>query len=127
MTKQYHNLLIAACAALALPLLVGLGAQAGDGDRRHRTPPPAAFEACQGKKADDACKATFGDRTIDGKCVAVPEAQLACRPDRPRPPPEMFKACEGKQDGDACTVTFGDKARTGKCGKSRSEALICRP
>jgi hypothetical protein len=129
MTKQNHNALISACAALLLPLFAGLAAQAGDdGEHRHHGPPPAAFEACQGKKADDVCKVTFGDHAIDGKCAATPDARLACRPDRPMgPPPELFKACEGKHDGDACTVTLGDKTRAGTCGKGRGDALICRP
>src|SRR4051812_46173678 len=91
-------------AIAAFVTLLSPAALAQGGDRPHHAPPPAAFDACKGKKAADACEVTFGERTMAGKCAATPDGQLACRPE---PPPEMKKACEGKKEGDACSVQKG--------------------
>ena len=113
-------------ALLAVVALLGprlATAQPGEhGD--HRGPPPAAFDACKGKKAGDACEVSFGERKGSGKCEAMPEGKLACRI---APPPEMLKACEGKKEGDTCSATMGDRKIDGTCQKGRmSDKLICR-
>jgi hypothetical protein len=74
--------LLAAFVAPAKPA----NAEPDHGPRRG--PPPAAFDACKGKKADDACEVTFHERKMNGKCATPPEGTaLACRPERgPRPP-----------------------------------------
>jgi len=97
----------------------------GGGDGERRGPPPAAFDACKGKKADDACEVTFRDRKATGKCAAMPEGKLACRV---APSPEMLKACEGKKEGDACSATMGDRKIDGTCRKGRmgGDKLACR-
>jgi hypothetical protein len=114
--------------ALALPLtLLATGAVAQPppgGGRHHGPPPPAAFDACNGKKADDACEVKFGEHTAQGKCVATPDKRLACRPE---PPPEVFKACEGKNEGDACSVQRGDHSFEGTCHKGPAGRIGCRP
>jgi hypothetical protein len=118
-----------ALSALVAMLLVG-SARAqppGGGDKggERRGPPPQAFEACKGKKADDACEVTFGERKATGKCAAMPEGKLACRV---APPPEMLKACEGKKEGDACSATMPDRKVEGTCQKGRmgGDKLVCR-
>jgi hypothetical protein len=58
----------------------------GDRPPPHR-PPPAAFDACKGKNAGDACSVTFREHTMTGTCATTPDAELACRPDRPPPGP----------------------------------------
>lgn len=47
-------------------------------------PPPAAVQACTSLAKGDACKVTFGDRTLDGTCVTGPNGNepLACLPPR---------------------------------------------
>ena len=119
--------------ALAAALVAGVAfAQPGEGehhgprgDGERRGPPPAAFDACNGKKADDACEVSFGERKMQGKCGAMPDGKLACRM---APPPEMLKACEGKKEGDACSAQMGDRKVDGKCGKGRmgGDKLMCR-
>jgi hypothetical protein len=51
----------------------------------HRGPPAEAFEACSGKKADDACTVKRGDHEMAGKCGSPPDGdsdtRLVCRPD----------------------------------------------
>jgi hypothetical protein len=56
-------------------------AQPGGGHRKHELP-PAAFDACTGKAAGDACTVQFGDRQIEAKCAAVSDGRLACHPQR---------------------------------------------
>lgn len=57
-----------------------------------RRPPAEAFAACTGHAEGDACTVTFGEHTIDGQCMKVPEhikeeaGKLFCRPHH-RPPP----------------------------------------
>jgi hypothetical protein len=116
--------------ALALTPLLSAGAALAQppGDDGHRgpprEPPPAAYDACKDKKADDACEVTFGDRTVKGTCATTPAGRLACRP---QPPPELIKACEGKKDGDSCSVQLGDHGFTGQCHQGRGDTLVCRP
>lgn len=59
-----------------------------DGPPRHG-PPPAAFTACEGKSAGDACTVPHGDRSATGVCAGPPpgvsDTRLACRPDGPPP------------------------------------------
>jgi hypothetical protein len=73
--------------ALAFPLMLAAGpasAQPPAGERPpHRRPPPEAFAACQDKKADDACEVTLHEHKLTGKCAAMPDGPLACRPDHP--------------------------------------------
>jgi hypothetical protein len=90
-------------------------------------PPPAAFEACQGKKADDACDVNFRDRKLAGKCAPMEEGQLVCRPAFRGPPPEAREACVGKAEGDSCTVTSENGERPGQCSKGPGGELLCRP
>ena len=118
-----------ALSALVAMLLVG-SARAqppggGEGKGERRGPPPQAFDACKGKKADDACEVTFGERKATGKCATMPEGKLACRV---APPPEMLKACEGKKEGDACSAAMPDRKVEGTCQKGRmgGEKLVCR-
>jgi hypothetical protein len=44
--------------------------------------PAAAFDACQGKNAGDACTAQFGARQLTAQCAAAPDGRLACIPHR---------------------------------------------
>jgi hypothetical protein len=90
-------------------------------------PPPAAFEACQGKKADDACEVNFRDRKLAGKCAPMEEGQLFCRPAFRGPPPEAREACVGKAEGYSCTVTSENGERPGQCSKGPGGELLCRP
>ncbi len=59
-------------------------------DQRPHGPPPAAFDACNGKSSGDSCTVTFGERTVDGSCRQLPQDdRLACMPDHmPGPPPD---------------------------------------
>lgn len=57
------------------------------GHKRHELP-PAAFDACTGKAAGDACTVQFGDKQIEAKCAAAPDGRLACHPHRGRKKPE---------------------------------------
>ena len=66
----------AMAAFITAAMTVGLAHAEGDGDHGRggppgkRQPPPAAFEACQGKKAADACKVVFREHEIQGTCNA---------------------------------------------------------
>jgi invasion protein IalB len=53
--------------------------------RPHRSPPPEAFVACEGKKEAEACSVQRRDHTLTGVCAADDQARLFCRPDRPPP------------------------------------------
>ena len=53
----------------------------GGGGKKHELP-PAAFEACTGKAAGDACTVQFRDKQIEAKCAAAPDGRLACHPQR---------------------------------------------
>jgi hypothetical protein len=55
---------------------------AAPGEHEHgkRELPPAAFDACQGKAAGDACTVQFGTRQVDATCAAAPDGRLACKP-----------------------------------------------
>jgi hypothetical protein len=60
----------------------GVGsAEPGGGHKKHELP-PAAFDACTGKAAGDACTVQFGDKQIEAKCAAAPDGRLACHPQR---------------------------------------------
>lgn len=48
-------------------------------------PPPVAYEACEHKREEEACRVRFSDREIQGTCVVGPEDKLFCMPDE-RPP-----------------------------------------
>jgi hypothetical protein len=125
--KKTTRVLIA-LFAIAAPALAAIGlAHAQPDEGHHRKPPPAAFDACKGKKADDACEVTFGERKMTGKCASMPDG-LVCRPDHPMgPPPELLAACEKKKEGDACKATMGEHTIEGTCQKSRhGDHLICR-
>lgn len=52
-------------------------------DRRHREPPPQAYEACKGKKLNDNVEVTTprGDK-IKAQCIESPKGLFA-RPERP--------------------------------------------
>jgi hypothetical protein len=125
MPTAKFRLVLSAVAAL---ILVG-AAQAqpggGGGGGERRGPPPAAFDACKGKKADDACEVNFGERKGTGKCAAMPDGKLACRM---APPPELLKACDGKKEGDACSASVGERKVDGTCQKGRmgGDKLMCR-
>jgi hypothetical protein len=56
----------------------------GGGKHKHALP-QAAFDACTGKAAGDACTAQFGDKQIDATCSAISDGRLACRPARKKP------------------------------------------
>ncbi len=59
-------------------------------DSRPHGPPPEAFTACASAKEGDTCSVQFGDKTLDGKCVASRDdsSKLFCMPnDMPPPPP----------------------------------------
>ena len=56
----------------------GVGS-AEPGKRKHELP-QAAFDACSGKAAGDACTAQFGDKQIQATCAAGQDGRLACRP-----------------------------------------------
>ena len=123
-------------ATLPFYLLVGVGlplassalVRADDAPRPpNRQPPPAAFDACQQKKAGDACQVTFHEHTMDGLCHAAADDRLFCRPDHPRgPPPELKAACTDKKVGDACQATLHDHTVTGTCQQGHhDDGLIC--
>ena len=60
----------------------GVGsAEPASGGKKHELP-PAAFDACTGKAAGDACTVQFGDKQIEAKCAAAPDGRLACHPQR---------------------------------------------
>jgi hypothetical protein len=124
-----HPRPLLAIAVLLAPFLSATAfAQPPGGERGHRgPPPPAAFDACKDKKADDACQVTLpdhGDRTLKGTCAPTPSGRLACRP---QPPPALFEACHGKQEGDSCSVQMGDHSFEGQCHQGRGDKLVCRP
>jgi hypothetical protein len=126
--KKTTRLLLALFATAAVPALTAIGlAHAQPDEGHHRKPPPAAFDACKGKKADEACEVTFGERKMTGKCASMPDG-MVCRPDHPMgPPPEMLAACEKKKEGEACKATMGEHSVEGTCQKSRrGDHLICR-
>jgi hypothetical protein len=107
---------------------------AGDRPPPRRTPPPAAFEACDGKSVADACSVSFGERRMDGVCQAADDGRLFCRPARPLgPPPEAVEACREKQVGASCAVKLGPPGREhsveGTCaaGPDGAGPLACRP
>lgn len=51
-------------------------------------PPPEAIQACEDKRAGDACGFSSPHGDVSGSCF-TPSADkpLACRPDEPPPPP----------------------------------------
>ena len=53
-----------------------------NGGHGKRELPPAAFDACQGKNANDACTVEFGTHQISAQCAAAPDGRLACIPHR---------------------------------------------
>jgi hypothetical protein len=59
----------------------GVSSAEPGGHRKHELP-PAAFDACTGKAAGDACTVQFGDKQIEAKCAATPDGRLACHPQR---------------------------------------------
>jgi hypothetical protein len=120
------RLLTVAALILSAPLFAV--AQPPPGGRPHG-PPPAAFEACKGKSAGDACEVTFStptgdEHTVKGTCAALPDARLACRPE---PPPQALQACDGKHEGDACSFTMGEHTVDGQCHQGPRGNLACRP
>lgn len=48
-------------------------------DRPHG-PQPEMLKACEGKKADDVCQVTFGDKSLAGTCQTGRGYTLNCRP-----------------------------------------------
>jgi hypothetical protein len=111
-------------AAMAMPAVTR--AQPSGDRPPHHGPPPAAFDACKGKSADDACEVTLGDHTVQGTCAQTPDQRLACRP---APPPEAIDACAGKSDGDTCSVQAGPHQFQGSCrkGPGGGDKLACAP
>jgi hypothetical protein len=95
MTNPFRSAVLAALAALLLSATAI--ARPSEGKRPDRPPcggpPREAVEACDGRKADDACsfETPRGD-DIEGTCKIVGEEQvLACVPadgPPPRPPKE---------------------------------------
>jgi hypothetical protein len=71
----------AASAGSTEPLAFGEHGEHGE-HMGKREPPPAAFDACQGKGVGDACTVTLGEKQIEAKCAATPDGRLACRPER---------------------------------------------
>ncbi len=63
---------------------------AAPGEHPHgkRELPPAAFDACQGKNAGDACTVQFGTRQVEAQCSAAPDGRLACHPQGKHKKPE---------------------------------------
>ena len=113
---------------LALPFVSSALVRADDAPPPHHQPPQAAFDACQQKKAGDACQVTFHQHTIDGLCQSTPDDKLFCRPDHPPgPPPELKAACTDKKAGDACQATLGEHTIDGTCqeGHHDGDGLIC--
>jgi len=86
--KALHTSLLAAAAAI---LFASTAGARPDHPPPCGGPPPEAVEACDGRKADDACsfETPKGD-DIEGTCKVVGEEQvLACVPaggPTPRPP-----------------------------------------
>lgn len=117
--------LLAIVAVMSLPFFSpGAALAEPGGGRPHHAPPPAAFDACKGKQANDSCEIALHDRKMSGQCVATPSGALACRPE---PPPELKKACEGKSEGDACSVQNGDRSFEGTCRGHDDHPLMCHP
>jgi hypothetical protein len=70
------------------------------------------------------------DTTIAGKCEAIPDGRLACRPDQPpprEPPAEAFAACKDQQAGNVCSVKLPDQTITGRCASASDSRLFCLP
>ena len=59
----------------------GVNSAEPGGGKKHELP-PAAFDACTGKAAGDACSVQFGNKQIEAKCSAAPDGRLACHPER---------------------------------------------
>jgi hypothetical protein len=124
---------------LFLPVLLAVNAPAASAseDGGPPMPPPAAFTACEGKKAGDKAESVTPDgRTITGICEER-DGRLFLRPDHlPQqqgqngaggPPPAAFTACEGKKAGDkAESVTPDGRTITGTC-EERDGRLFLRP
>lgn len=132
----------------------GLSTDGGSGgsdgrphDGRHHGPPPAAFDACNGKATGEACTVKFDDKQLDGKCAAPPpdaeDKRSFCAPEggpgghgpggRPHgpPPAEALAACDGKTEGATCDVVFDGGTRSGNCitppPASGEKRLVCAP
>ena len=58
------------------------GVSSAEPGRKKHELAPAAFDACTGKAAGDACTVQFGDKQIEAKCAAAPDGRLACHPQR---------------------------------------------
>jgi len=124
-TSLARSLLFAALGAVALVAGARSGRAESD-EGHHRKPPPAAFDACKGKKADDVCEVTFHEHKMNGKCAASPDG-LVCRPEHMGPPAQLVAACENKKEGEACKATMGERSMEGTCQKGRhGDQLICR-
>lgn len=140
-------------AAIAAFMMAPIYAQAQSGDaptekkveRERRSPPPEAFEACEGKSANDACSVTTKRGELEGTCKAPKDKKPVCVPkDRPQkgdhkkgdegekserrgPPPEAFEACEGKAAGDVCSVTTKRGELEGTCKAPKDKKPVCAP
>lgn len=92
-------------------------------------------QACDEKAEGDACTITFGNQTIDGKCVNR-QGNISCIPGNGVPGngsmgqmPSMaggLEACGGKVEGDACAMTFRNQTVDGAC-RNWNENLTCTP
>ena len=82
-------------------------------------------EACQDKKAKDACQIVIGDDSIAGTCTPSPTGPLVCRA---QALPEPVKACEDKNEGESCSGGSEGRRFSGKCLRPRDggEILVCR-
>jgi hypothetical protein len=90
--------------------------------------PPAAYDACQSKKASDACSVRIRDFDVPGVCTPdASDGRLFCRPNMPPLPPEAFTACEGKKVSDACTVQLHGRSMNGTCVQTPDSRLFCAP
>jgi hypothetical protein len=128
--NRMHLLALAGGAAVGFGL-VSLASAAPEG---RRGPPQQAIDACKDQTEGSECSVEFRGRTIEGTCVAGPEADdpLACMPAGgrpPGPPPEAYDACEDADEGDACSVEVHDHTVTGTCLKDRRDdsLLVCVP
>lgn len=70
--------------ALLVSLLpAAASASAADDPPEQRTPPPQAYRACEGKAVGDACAVQLGPFRLEGRCTALEDQRVACKPDKP--------------------------------------------
>lgn len=132
-TRMAFNL---AAALTLFGAAAAWAAEARGTDAGRQGPPPAAYSACEGRRAGETSSfVNPRGETLTGACEQEGE-RLVLRPERnkgqagerhPGPPPEAYAACQGKKAGE--TSTFVDprgESLSGAC-EQEGERLVLRP